>query len=160
MIKNIKAFISQTNLNKSIEGVLVTPTHIVATDSFKLIEIQAETNTNEQFIARPPKALKTFEKVYKENEQVIFEDKGTKYIGELIQDNYPDYNSIIPTGEPTNELFLTAEHLQEICIAMADKSKRGLLTGIKMSIYEKGKVIVFTNKLGDKKALLMPRTEY
>ena len=151
MIKNIKAFTAQTTFNKSIEGVGIYPDKVVATDSFKLIEVKMNTGAEKPYVLRPHKAVKTFDSV----EGAIMYQKGVPFQGEIMKDDFPKYEEIIPKGTPVISVNLSPELLKEVCTEFIQKGYYGFT----MSIYGDMKPIVFTRKQGDKRAILSPMSK-
>lgn len=148
MIKNITDFIAKSRFGKSIEGLHVTPTHYVATDSFKLIKIPAETGATEPYTVQLPKGLKSFSQIDPSGE-IIYKD--AKYQGTIIKDEYPKFETVVPTDKPVATITLDAEYLGQICKAFQD----GKDDHMTIEIHAEHRPIVVTNESG-LFALLMP----
>ena len=157
MIKNIEAFTSKQKLGRAIDGVLIMPDKIVATDSFKLIELKGDTGAADSFTVKLPKGLKTFERVERVGTGANIYHKGAKYeVAEVgAADEYPKHEAIWPTGEPVASVILDAGHLAAICAAFESASTTGV-AHIEIKIYEENKAVEFTSKTGVLRALLMP----
>lgn len=74
----------------------------------------------------------------------------TYVLAKVISDQeFPAYESIIPTTKPVIEITLDADHLKEICTAFAGEY-------IKINLYGKFSAVVFEGGNEPKRALLMP----
>ncbi len=150
-MKNLSDFVSKSNIRPSISGVLVTPEKIVATDSFKLIEIKRANAVKEAIIVKLPKGLKTFDRI---SDEKLYH-KNAEYPIEKIDDTFPAYESIIPTTEPKMTIIVNPKFLAEICAAFSKE------VTIALELHGEDKPIVITARdtRGDKKedirALLM-----
>jgi DNA polymerase III sliding clamp (beta) subunit (PCNA family) len=151
MIKNISDFVSKQTLGRSIEGILVTPDKIVATDSYKLIEIKQASEIKKPTVFNLAKGFKTFETA---NDTGLIAKYGTVCSNGIQSDAFPDYAQVIPkdTDNPVFEIDLSPEHLEQIAKAFKGTSKYPRMT---MKLYAKNKPVVFTNNK-DIMALLMP----
>lgn len=147
MIKNLSSFVSKTGLGKSISGVLITPEKIVATDSFKLIEIKYETGVDSPIVVRLPKGLKTLDGAVAVQSGKLF-NKGAEYQGEIIKEDFPKYEKILPTTAPILTRYVDARLLKDICEAFNG--------GMKIELHES--LLIFTNKDASIKAVLSPMT--
>jgi len=154
MIKNIEAFTAKTKLGRAIDGVLITPTHIVATDSFKLIERKVDTGAADSFTVVLPKGLKTFDKVEQTKTGADIYHKGGVYAAETSNaSEYPKYKAVIPTGKPVATVKVHALYLEQIAAAFRELGD-GNTT---ISFYGDRKPLVFkSTKDGEQFALLMP----
>jgi len=146
MIKNITDFISKGPVERSINGVLVTPDKIVATDSFKLIEIKQASDIQKPTVFKMVKGFKTFETA---NDTGLIAKYGTICSNSIMEDAFPEYEKVIPQGEPVFEIDLSPEHLEAIFKAFKGYPR------ITVKMYAKNKPVVFTNNK-DIMALLMP----
>lgn len=153
MIKNITAFTSTSDMGRAIEGVRIEPNRIVATDSYKLIEIIEKTG-EDSFTVKLPKGLKTFERVERIGTGANLYHKGAKYeVSKVIEDEYPQWEKIIPEGEPQFTVKLSPEHLSEICKAFTEGRAIHEMT---IAYYGENKPLVFTRKDGLLRAVLAP----
>lgn len=151
MIKNLSAFVSKGKFDRPIEGILITSSMVVATDSFKLIEVKGETGIKDSFTVKLPEKLKSFDTITRAGVEATIHNKGAQYKAMAKPaDEYPKYERVIPTEEPIVSIKLSPEHLKEICIAFENGG------GMTLSIYGDTKPVVFTNDKEDKRALLMP----
>jgi len=150
MIKNLSAFVSSMKLGREIENVLVCPDKIVATDSFKLIEVLGETGAADSFTVKLPKGLKTFDRVQKTDKGADVLHKGAIYSVEVGDaELYPKYEAIIPTDKPVYTVTLSPAHLAAICEAYKD------CPSFTLSMYGANKPVVFTEDKEKVRALLM-----
>lgn len=147
MIKNLSSFVSKTRIGESISGVLITPEKIVATDSFKLIEIKYETGVDSPIVVQLPKGLKTLDGAIAVQSGKLF-NKGAEYQGKIIEEKFPDYEKILPTTKPTLTRYVDSRLLKDICEAFNG--------GMKMELHES--LLIFTNKDESMKAVLSPMT--
>jgi hypothetical protein len=154
MIKNLKEFLPKSKLGRSIEGVLVEKDKIVATDSFKLIEIRHNTGAGTPFIATLPPKLKTITKIEKisDTKARVTGKNGEMYETGLLTDPYPDYAKIIPTTDPIATLKVNPVYLASIGEALS--ADNDSFMGITIEIHGANKPIVFKSK--NMTALLMP----
>ena len=150
MIKNITDFIAKSTFGRSYEGLHVEPGAYVATDSFKLIKIPADTGATEAYTIKLPKGLKNIDSTAQDGTITY---KGARYTGEIIKDAFPKYEEIIPKGEPIATVTLSASHLEAICKAFKDQGP--LNDAFTIEIHEEHVPVVFKNKPG-MLALLMP----
>lgn len=153
--KNIEAFTSKAKLGHAIDGVLITPAGIVATDSFKLIECKHDTGAADSFIVNLPKGLKTFERVERVGKGANVYHKGAKYEVDTVEpaDTYPQYKDVIPTGEPLATVKVNAFYLEQIAAAFKELGD----CNATISFYGDHKPLVFkSTEEGEQLALLMP----
>lgn len=155
MIKNITDFTSKNAYGKCIEGVHVTPNAVVATDSFKLIEIKQETGAADSFTVKLPKGLKTFDKIERVGTGANIYHKGAKYeVSKIEEDEFPKYEQIFPTDKPVAVVRLNAEFLRQI--ATAFESIDPTFGAINVTLYGENKPVVFTEDQNRVRAILMP----
>lgn len=155
MIKNLADFVSQSKIerHKNLTGVRIFPDRVVATDTFKLIEVMHDTDTDEPFTVILPKGIKTFDIV---SHSHIVKGKDNHRIEVLKGDDdiYPDYQKIMPKDEPDLTITISAHHLKTIAEAFI--TKKGELGEMKIGLYhDRHKPIVFTDPKKTIKALLM-----
>lgn len=138
MIKNLIDFRSPNTMNLQINAILVTPDKIVATDSFKLIEIKKKTGAAAPVLVNLPKGVKTFDGiVYKHDDVGTLVNGAWTEIGTTFDpDLYPKYEAVMPTGEPLKTVRLSVAHLKAI-ITACERSKDKHLDSVDVSIYEK-----------------------
>lgn len=151
-IKNLSDFVSKEKIERAIEGVLIMPDKIVATDSYKLIEITTETGVPAPVIVKMPKGLKTFESVTAAS---VLTNKGATYQCEVLRaDKYPKYEAVIPAGEPVATVRVNAEYLEQIASACKGA---GQFHAVEIAFHGELKPLVFTTN--GIRALLMPMTK-
>lgn len=148
MIKNIKAFTKKDGLRPVLEGVYITPDRIVATDTYKLIELKTDTGLKETFVFRLPSGVKDFERVEKDGKKVTLYNKNNVYITQVTKEEFPQYEMIIPKDELVS-IRLSPKHLKEICTSFENKEY------LDFKIY-KGEYKPITIEADNLKALLMP----
>ena len=153
MSKNITAFTDKSELGRAIEGVRIEPERIVATDSFKLIEIIEHTGAEDSFTVKLPKGLKSFERVERTEAGAYLHKGGASYSGQILHEEYPKLEGIIPTGEPNATIKLNPEFLGEICKAFTEGRAIPEMT---IAYYGANKPLVFTREDGLLKAVLAP----
>ena len=118
MIKNLSAFVAKSSMGRAIEGVLINPEYIEATDSFKMITKKIKTGIEKPIIIKLPKGVKTFTKVgHVDNVATIETASGARYECEQVKDEWPKTEKIIPTSDPIAVLRLSPAHLKDICEA-------------------------------------------
>jgi len=152
MIKNISSFTAKTKgLKPAIEGILITPDKIVATDSLKLIEISEKTGVNDTFIVQLPKGLKTFDRIERIGTGSNIYHKTAKYeVARNCEEAFPDYLKVIPEeGSESITITVNPEYLKDIAEAFSGENK------IILKYYGDKKPIVFSNEKKTIKALLM-----
>lgn len=152
-IKNITAFTSKSKIKPVLQSIHVMPDKIVATDSFKLIEVIGDTGAIETFNVIPPKGLKTFDKIERKDGQPVFTHKNAEYKGELVLEDFPEYEQVIPKTDPVLEITISPAHLKEVCAAFESKDD---FSGMQFAFHGKTRPIVITNKKKDIRVLLMP----
>ena len=153
--KNIEAFTSKAKLGRPIDGVLVTPAGIVATDSYKLIACKHDTGAADSFIVNLPKGLKTFDRIERVGKGANVYHKGAKYevseVGEAAL--YPKYEAVIPAGDPVAVVRVSALFLEQVAAAFKELGDGN----VTISFYGDTKPLVFkSTKDGEQLALLMP----
>jgi hypothetical protein len=153
MIKNITAFTAKSLTGRAIEGVRIEPERIIATDSYKLIEIIEHTGAGESFIVKLPKGLKSFDRAERTEVGAYLHKGGASYSGTIIQDEYPKWEKIIPEGKPTATVKLNPEMLGEICKAFTEGRAIPEMT---IAYYGENKPLVFTRNDGLLRAVLAP----
>lgn len=168
-VKNLSAFVSTSKMGREIEKVLVTPDKVVATDSFKLIEVSGPTGVPKPVLVGLPKGVKSFDHIEtKEVGQEInsphhvgkIMTKGATYeVGNVEEDGrYPKYTQVIPTEEPVFSIKLSPDHLKEICIALSENQLRGRNgnqnAGMLLEFYDAEKPVKITGE--NVLALIMP----
>jgi hypothetical protein len=150
-IKNLSAFTNPSTLRPAINGVLITPKKIVATDSYKLIEERCEVGVTAPVIVRLPKGVKTFASVSPDGKSIVGK-RGEVYTTETLKaDDFPEYEQVIPKEDALSYVKLSAAHLMEICEAFAHGEK-----SFTIEVHGPHKPVVFIS--GNKRALLMPMT--
>ena len=153
--KNIEAFTSKAKLGRPIDGVLVMPDRIVATDSYKLIECKHDTGAADSFTVNLPKGIKTFDRIERVGKGANVYHKGAKYEVNTVEpaDTYPQYKAVIPTDRPIATVRVNALYLEQIAAAFRECGD-GNAT---ISFYGDSKPLVFkSTKDGEQLALLMP----
>jgi DNA polymerase III sliding clamp (beta) subunit (PCNA family) len=163
MIKNLSAFTAKTDIKQELAGVLVTKDKLVATDSYRLIEVQSDAgkDLSAPVIVGLPKGAKTIEHIEMAGNDATIKSKGALYPASftLAGDRFPKYESVIPNIEDaTISVSVNPEYLQDIARAFQElaKQNKGKLDGVTMHLFDTKKPIVFTNNNGTARALLMP----
>lgn len=149
MIKNIDKFISR-GIKRSTNGVHITPTHIIATDTYKLIKIKQPSDIKEAYTFELPKGVKTFDTIERHDKEVRILIGGNTLVSKVIDETYPDIEAVIPVGEPVVKITISTEHLAEIAEAIKKSGQ------VELSYYGEIKPLVFTTKNEAIKILLMP----
>lgn len=155
MIKNITAFVSAKPFQAGIAGVRIMPDRVAATDSYKLIELKADTAVAGPFTVKLPKGVKTFDSVTIKDNAAQITNKGALYAAEVIAEEFPKYEQLIPKTEDAKiSVTVNAEYLMQIAEAFKAHGKQGQVT---LHLYDdKHKPILCTESDGKLTALLMP----
>lgn len=154
MVKNLKEFTSKSTLNPCLQGVLVTSDRLVATDSFKLIEIQIVNQIKKSYVQELPKGIKTMHSVL--NDKVYIDAKGSTIPISEINDPYPEYKAILAQLKtPRATVRLSASHLKAIAEAFMVDKKDMLNDYIDVELFDELKPVKFTR--ANITALLMPQ---
>lgn len=153
MIKNLSSYVSKSDIKPELACVLVKPDRMVATDSFRLVEVKGQTGIDKDTLIKLPKALKTLSAVTLKDEKLGTMEKGAWYELETIEGAFPRYETIMPTAEPIATIRVNAEYLKEIAQTFEDKKKLGF---VDISFFGELKALRFTNKDESVTALLMP----
>lgn len=151
-IKNLSDFIHKDSNRDVLNSVLIAPDKIVATDSFKLVEIKTETGISEPLLVKLPKGIKTFESVHSENGIVTIRDKkGAGYQVDVLSTAYtfPEYEKLIPTTEPKLTVRLSPEYLAQVAKAFEGD------VYVEIALHGNAKPLVFTSD-SNVRVLLMP----
>lgn len=152
-IKNIAAFVAGDKPGRAINGVYIAPDKIVATDSYKLIEIKTDTGVVAPVIVQLPPKVKTFEALSIDPAgAATLLNKGAIYNTGTISEEFPKYEDLVPVEDPALDIMISAKHLREVCAAFEGDALGKML----FRFYGKNKVIVITNESGDMRSLLMP----
>jgi hypothetical protein len=149
-IKNLSAFIGKMGGGGWVQGVHIMPDRIVATDSFKLVEIKTETGVTEAVTVVAPKALKTFDGVTVDGEKITLQNKGAEYLTRKHEGEFPAYEKVMPEGEPQITIRLQPQLLKEVAEAYGKEAY------VDMHIYGELKPLKFENGNKDVTVLLMP----
>lgn len=136
-----------------MKGVRVEPNKIVATDGIKLIEHKYSTGVEESFTVKMPEGVKTFLNVEDNGHFVSMKDaRGREYLTSKIDEDFPDYEKVMPKGKPKMTILLSPVHLEAICTAFKGLSNEA----IKIEIFDPLKPVVFTSKDEKTRAMLAP----
>ncbi len=121
MIKNIKEFVTPQNkgnaYTKITMGVLVTPSEIVATDTYKLIEVKIKNDVEKPIVIKLPKGIKSIHSV---NKDIAYENgRGDTFFVEKMEGEYPQYKTIFNRLENKKKITIrvSASHLEAIAKA-------------------------------------------
>lgn len=164
-IKNLSAFTAKSDTKQELAGVLVTKDKLVATDSFRLIEVQSEAGKDleKPIIVKMQKGVKTFDHVTQNTDgTVTLTTKGAStpsaYV--LDGDTFPKYEPLIPDiKNAIAHIKLNPQFLKEIAQAFEDLQGKNELNSVHMYVFEeesRAKPVLFTNDKGTARALLMP----
>ncbi len=103
-----------------------------------------------------PKGKKTFDTVEKRGDMIAFTKKGDVFYSEkLVNDDFPKYESVIPTTPPLRTIKVNAEFLAQVATAFIGQEQ---FNKVEIDIYEdNNKPLIFraTTKTGKITALLM-----
>lgn len=151
MIKNIHKFVAKDSPKQSITGVLVTPEKIVATDSFRLVEVTHPfPSVSEPTIVKLPKNCSKIDDISVSQGKVMVVSDGDISIGAIVDDTFPVYDAIFPTEKPMLEIKLNTAYLKEI----AEFFERNEQPTFTVKLYGNLKPVLF--EAGNIRALLMP----
>lgn len=150
MIKNLTDFISKQLPARGMNGVLVKPDRIVATDSFKLIELKMESDIKKPILLNLPNGVNKFSKILKLEKDWYVENGNALYKATEMKDDFPKYEQIIPKDKPVFKIRLSPLHLKAICTAFEDKESMDI------EFHGEMKVVVCTDKDKTLMTLLMP----
>ncbi len=109
---------SKSSIRPELSAIYFAPNKMVATDSYRLIEVKKDI-----VFKGNPRPIKA--KGFKGTKTVSIDDNdlihdGDKLIqGERVDAEYPKYERVIPTGKPIFSIKVNAKYLAEI-IAEAD----------------------------------------
>lgn len=141
---------STNKLRRPIGGLLIKPDRVIATDSYRLIEVQKpkavhpEINVDVRGLIVARKATKKqttlitlhyADENAKEGKATILNEDGTTVTaptGETLPEKYPTYEAILPTGKPRAFTKLNATYLKE----MADFAAKHCGDRIIVEIYD------------------------
>ena len=152
---NAHLFTAKNKIRPQLNAILITPTHTVATDSYKLIKIDNldtdEKQKSRLISANTVKTIKTKEPVDTDTIQETIKDD------ELDPSTYPDYKQIIPndTNKPQTSIKLSVEHMNTIFSYL----KKAKVIDIILETRHSNEPIVITGKTPQDqniKILLMP----
>ena len=96
MIKNLKDFTSKSSIKPIFQGIYITPDTLVATDTYKLIEVTVKNEVKSPIVIELPKKIKSIHSV-KENTVYLDVKGSTIPVKEIHDGEYPNYKAIIPT---------------------------------------------------------------
>lgn len=122
MIKNLNEFVSKLPDKPALQCLLVDAHTIVATDSFKLIEIEHETGVKKPFLMKMPKGAKDYT-------DAIKLDDGMR----LDVESYPKYKNLFPKKTPRVFVRLHPDHLMSIVKAFTGKKDEDVWIDIEIS---------------------------
>ncbi len=183
----VAKFTGKSGVRLELKGVFFTSTKTVATDSFKLVEINAPKVNAEDFpvvqgksIMRgfkpfivSAKGLRDIKFPKRPPHLSVLENAGIKHISEntvefittdlessnsvsvrRIQGEFPEYESIIPTGKPVVEVIVNAQYLVDMLQVLGALDNNRL---VKIKLYGKEKPLVIEAGKDQKgRGLLMP----
>ena len=156
MIKNIKEFTTPKQTKnpylKSTMGVLVKKDRIVATDTFKLIEVKVNSGVSEDKVIELPKGIKSLHSL-KDNNIAYADSRGKTFFAEEIKLPYPQYEEVFNRLENKEKISvrISASHLQSIA-----KAFTGDEDYVDMFIYPDSATNPIKFSRNDITALLMP----
>ena len=158
---------SKSGSRPEISGVFFTAKHTVATDSFRLVEISVPADKKPEDVKDAMRGVKPFiasgEMVkdikLKDNSEVVaikhLHDNRIEFlVGEnivnvkRIDGEYPDYESIMPTGEPSASVKINAKYLSEVLDILGKLG--GASNEVVMKIYGKELQMVVVEAGSDK----------
>ena len=153
-IIDLQKFASKEEYKPAIGGVYFTGRKAIATDSYRLVEVEQKKEESREPAIYKLKDIKVkgdFE--IKDNKLI---DGLTETLLSKVEGDYPDYQAIIPTGEPLIELDINAKYLAEILKVMENTDK--LTNKVKIKIYQNNKPVIIEAENDDQKimSLIMP----
>lgn len=141
---------SKSKLGRSIEGILFAPDKMVATDSFRLLEVKKKITVDKPVVMAVKGFSGTGDNIIVNKETVV---DGKKHLVAFpINDQFPIYESIIPKTKPVFEMTVDAKLFGELLLEQA-KHQPGI-SHVKLSFYGTNKVIKSVGK--DTMGLTMP----
>lgn len=151
MIHNISALVSKDEFGRTIEGVMLYPDRVVATNSFTLIERMMPTGVTDPISVLLPKGIKTFDEVTITGEDVTLTNMKTlaQYRSRKIDGSLPEYKQIIPSDDPVLTIKLNPKLLIELCKAFKDHAD-----GVEFKFWGDKKPVQLN--AGDLMGLIMP----
>ena len=153
-IAGLQKFTSE--LKTAISGVLLKDNKVVATDGFRLVELETPTEDitgvyNMKRVKIPTKG-DTYMSVHGEilNGKSAIESLPAYKVADSSE--FPTYESIIPKEKPVAELHINGRYLAEVCayLAKLDRSE-----AVDIAFHGATKPVVITVK-GKARALVMP----
>jgi DNA polymerase III sliding clamp (beta) subunit (PCNA family) len=108
---NITKYLSKADFKPELQSVYLSGNKAVATDSFKLIEITRSREVTKPIMVRIPKGVKKIDNITPDG---VIENGINKIQGEIIEGSFPDYNQVIPKGEPVYKMTFSPEYLAVI----------------------------------------------
>jgi DNA polymerase III subunit beta len=168
----------ESELRPEIGGVLFTgeaaELRLAATDSFRLAEAKifgAQLKNKNKKTTNVTVPLKTTQelikatteeedsvKIYFENNQALFETASTSIISRLIEGDFPDYKSIVPSDTDTNIIIKKEELISALKLASSFANKTN---DVKINTKDKKIVEVYSgdSSVGENKYLIPAKIE-
>lgn len=131
---------SKSSMRPELSAVYLTPEKMVATDSFRLIEVKKPIGINKPFLFKA-KGFKGRGAVSVNGD--IINDDGKLIQGERVDGEYPDYEKALPTDKPAFTMYLNAKYLAEIA-AEVDAHAKDPFHTIRLDFYDKHRPLVIT----------------
>lgn len=148
----VAKFASDSEFRPAITGLLITGEKTVATDSFRLVEITRPVKGEHEPLIVNAKELLKKVKIPKGGDIVELHELSSV---SKIYEKFPDYEKVIPTGEPKAEFSVNGLFLAEIAKLLG---KVNGIAKINIKVYGPGDPIVIEAKNDEQsaRALLMP----
>ena len=150
----------KSSIRPELSAIYFTPDKMVATDSFRLIEVKKAIDIKEPRIIKA-KGFKGRGTVTIGDDDII-NDHGKLIQGERVDAEYPDYEkAAFDNGEPKFSIMLNIKYLAELAAEVAAQSCAAF-DKARLDFYDKDKPLIITADGGTIKvrAALMPIKEH
>src|SRR5690242_8007543 len=135
---------SKSSIRPELASIYFTPDKMVATDSFRLIEVKKDIALEGE-----PRCIKA--KGFKGRGSVIVGDNdlindGGKLIqGERVDAEFPDYEKALPTEKPAFTMYINAKYLAEIA-AEVDAQAQNAVHKVRLDFYGEHRPLLLTSE--------------
>lgn len=143
--KFAKIVAKEGHVREVLKKVLITPTKMVATDSYCLLEVEQENDTKTNQLLD----FAEFQNTYKKQDKEI-EIETTNENGEIMGAKFPDYERAMPKENPIATTYLDADCLIKVLEQFRDRNKND----VEIELYGEDRPILL--KKEGMRGLVMP----
>jgi DNA polymerase III sliding clamp (beta) subunit (PCNA family) len=135
---------SKSSIRPVLQGIYFAPDKMVATDSFRLIEVKKEISLEGEPRVMKAKGFRGHGAVSVDANNLI-NDGGKLIGGEVVDADYPEYEKVFEglSGEPRFSMDINAKYLAEVA-AEVDAQSGGAFHKVRLDFFESMKALVIS----------------